>query len=125
MTGKWKDAREKVTSLVQSSLHIVPLSLQCISFLGNVSSLCYSVVEGSHAEEKPTVPVIILGKSKSGEMLTVRLSGCMINPFTHTLNQSCVDVSPSVSIMIVCIGSWLVRNGLLTLDVRIAPQKGH
>ena len=43
-TGRWKDAREKVerTFLVQSSLHIVPTSFPCTSFLGNiyVMSLC-------------------------------------------------------------------------------------
>lgn len=123
----WQAGRKmlgrKLLSLFRAAYTLSSLSLQCISFLGNMS-LCYSGVEGSHADEKPTVPVIILGKSKSEEMLTVRLLCCTINPFTHTLNQSCVDVPLSVS-MIICTGSWLIRNGLLTLDVRIAPQKGH
>lgn len=92
VADRWKDAREKVAFLVQSSLHIAPLSLLCISFLGYISFLCYSVLEGSHADEKPVVPVIILGKSKSGKILTDKLLYCIINPFTHTLNQSCVNI---------------------------------
>lgn len=92
VTGRWKDAREKVTFLVRSGLHIVPLSLLCTSFLGNISFCCCSLMEGSHADKKSTVPLGILGKSKSGKMLADRLLCCRINPFTHTLNQSCVDV---------------------------------